>query len=50
MKTDADSGKKIGDGIATETKKKAQEDVEPSQRSARFKKPMTVPVEGPSSI
>ena len=50
MKTDADNGKKIGDGIATETKKKAQEDVEPSQSSARFKKPMTVPVEGPSSV
>ncbi|KAL0886081.1 hypothetical protein Bca101_010064 [Brassica carinata] len=43
-------GKKIGDGVVSENKRKAHEDVEPSKSSARFKKPLVVPNEGPSNI
>ncbi|XP_018443548.1 uncharacterized protein LOC108815442 [Raphanus sativus] len=50
MKEDKAGGKKIGEGVVTDTKRKTREDVEPSQSSARFKKPLVVPREGPSSI
>ncbi|XP_018473650.1 uncharacterized protein LOC108844859 [Raphanus sativus] len=50
LKADKDIGKKIGEGVVTDAKRKANEDVEPSQSSARFKKPLVVPSEGPSSI
>ncbi|XP_018488169.1 uncharacterized protein LOC108858796 [Raphanus sativus] len=43
-------GKVVGEGVITETKRKAKDDVEPSQSSARFKKPLVVPKEGPSNI
>ncbi|XP_018464671.1 uncharacterized protein LOC108835952 [Raphanus sativus] len=42
--------KKIGDSVVSENKRKAHEDVEPSKSSARFKKPLVVPNEGPSNI
>ncbi|KAG2299109.1 hypothetical protein Bca52824_035581 [Brassica carinata] len=50
LKEDAAKGQKVGEGVVTDTKRKAHEDVEPSQSSARFKKPLVVPNEGPSSI
>lgn len=50
QKEDVGSGKKIGEGVVTDYKRKANEDVEPSKSSARFKKPMVVPNEGPSKI
>ncbi|XP_018459873.1 uncharacterized protein LOC108830791 [Raphanus sativus] len=43
-------GKKVCEGVTTETKRKANDDVEPSQSSERFKKPLVVPNEGPSNI
>ncbi|KAL0701511.1 hypothetical protein Bca4012_057633 [Brassica carinata] len=49
-KISAKPGKKIGEGVVAETKRKADDDVEPSQSSARFKKPLVVPNEGPSNI
>ncbi|XP_013633078.1 PREDICTED: uncharacterized protein LOC106338711 [Brassica oleracea var. oleracea] len=49
-KQSATPGKKVGEGVMSETKKKANDDVEPSQSSARFKKPLVVPNEGPSNI
>ncbi|KAL0877899.1 hypothetical protein Bca101_027605 [Brassica carinata] len=49
-KEDKEPGKKIGKGVMNDGKRKATEDVEPSQSSARFKKPLVVPNEGPSSI
>lgn len=50
LKEDTWSGKKIGERVVMETKRKAQEDVEPSKNSARFKRPLVVSSEGPSSI
>ena len=50
MKADNDTGKKVGEGVVSDAKRKAQQDVEPSQSSARFKKPLVVPIEGPSNI
>ncbi|KAL0741565.1 hypothetical protein Bca4012_083078 [Brassica carinata] len=49
-KVSAKPGTKIGEGVITESKRKASDDVEPSQSSARFKKPLVVPNEGPSNI
>ena len=49
-KTSVKPGKKVGEGVTTETKRKANDDVEPSQSSARFKKPLEVPNEGPPNI
>lgn len=49
-KGDSGSGKKVGGGEVTKIKRKADDDVEPSQSSARFKKPLVVPNEGPSNI
>ncbi|XP_048635134.1 uncharacterized protein LOC125608716 [Brassica napus] len=49
-KGDSGSGKKVGRGEVTKIKRKADDDVEPSQSSARFKKPLVVPNEGPSNI
>ncbi|XP_056846900.1 uncharacterized protein LOC108849947 [Raphanus sativus] len=49
-KVPTDGEKMVGEGIISDGKRKAQEDVEPSQSSARFKKPLVVPNEGPSSI
>ncbi|XP_013713161.1 uncharacterized protein LOC106416812 [Brassica napus] len=40
----------VGEGVISEGKRKAHDDVEPSQSSARFKKPLVVPDEGPSNI
>ncbi|XP_018472293.2 uncharacterized protein LOC108843561 [Raphanus sativus] len=42
--------KTVGEGVMSDGKRKAQDDVEPSQSSARFKKPLVVPTEGPSNI
>ena len=42
--------KVVGEGVISEGKRKTHDDVEPSQSSARFKKPLVVPDEGPSSI
>ena len=50
LKADANRGSKFGEGVFTDSKRKAKEDVEPSQSSARFKKPLVVPIEGPSNI
>ncbi|XP_013617163.1 PREDICTED: uncharacterized protein LOC106323618 [Brassica oleracea var. oleracea] len=50
LKADASRGSKFGEGVFTDSKRKAKEDVEPSQSSARFKKPLVVPIEGPSNI
>ncbi|XP_018473647.2 uncharacterized protein LOC108844853 [Raphanus sativus] len=50
LKEDKDTCKKIGEGVMTISKRKAKDDVEPSQSSARFKKPLVVPSEGPSNI
>ena len=47
---DSAKGKKIGEGVITDLKRKADDDVEPSQSSTRFKKPLVVPNEGPSNI
>ncbi|KAF8091044.1 hypothetical protein N665_0455s0002 [Sinapis alba] len=43
-------GKKIGEGVVSDAKRKANDDVEPSQSSARFKKLLVVPTEGSSNI
>ncbi|KAG2291617.1 hypothetical protein Bca4012_007574 [Brassica carinata] len=37
---DSAKGKKIGEGVITDLKRKADDDVEPSQSSTRFKKPL----------
>ena len=50
MIPDKDSGVQIGEGVVSDAKRKAQDDVEPSQSSARFKKPLVVPNEGPPNI
>ncbi|KAG2324686.1 hypothetical protein Bca52824_007414 [Brassica carinata] len=50
VKADQETGKKFGEGVVTDGKRKANEDVEPSQSSARFKKPLVVTNEGPSNI
>ena len=50
MKADKDAGKIVGEGVVSDAKRKAHQDVEPSQSSARFKKPLVVPIEGPSNI
>ncbi|XP_013607906.1 uncharacterized protein LOC106368112 [Brassica napus] len=49
-KVSSKPGKQIGEGVISETKRKASDDVEPSQSSARFKKPLVVPNERPSNI
>ncbi|XP_009111952.1 uncharacterized protein LOC103837344 [Brassica rapa] len=40
----------VGEGMISDGKRKAHDDVEPSKSSARFKKPLVVPSEGPSNI
>ena len=50
MIPDRDSGVQIGEGVVSDPKRKANDDVEPSQSSARFKKPLVVPNEGPPNI
>lgn len=50
LKADVSRGKKVAEGVVSDTKRKAHEDVEPSESSAKFKKPLVVLIEGLTSI
>ncbi|XP_048605831.1 uncharacterized protein LOC125583238 [Brassica napus] len=50
VKAEAGGIVRVGEGVISDGKRKAHDDVEPSKSSARFKKPLVVPSEGPSNI